>query len=226
MSHRRIPSLPVLGLAALAVAPLLGLAGCARRSGANYPEALPWSVAVPVGDMSLDRGGWIVGQQKGIWKVTQEVMGQAPAHLGFVIAREHREVRGGPTFTMYEVTTTDRKDVIGFVDSLGNATRFVTGRNGSVEKVKVGNNRLDLSVAAIFDTVRPVELVATTERALAAEALFASWDKDADGLITRSDDPEKNEFPAQPAQIKRFLAADANRDGKLDRTEFQATLDF
>ena len=226
MSHRRIPSLPALGLAALAVAPLLGLAGCARRGGGSYPEALPWSVAVPVGDMSLDRGGWIVGQQKGIWKVTQEVMGKAPTQLGYVIAREHREVRGGPTFTMYEVTTTDRKDVIGFVDSLGNATRFVMGRNGSVEKVRVGNNRLDLSVASIFDTVRPVQLVPTTERALASEALFASWDKDGDGLITRSDDPEKNEFPAQPAEIKRFLAADASRDGKLDRTEFESTLDF
>lgn len=227
MSHRRIPSLPALGLAALAVAPLLGLAGCAgRRSGAVYPEPTPFAVSVPVGDMSLDRGGWVVGQQKGIWKVTQEVMGKAPAHLGYVTAREHRELRGGPTFTMYEVTTTDRKDVVGMVDSLGNAYRFVPGPNGSVERVPVGNNRLDLSVAAIFDTVRPVELVKTTERTLAAEALFASWDKDGDLLITRSDDPDKNEFPTQPAEIKKFLAADANRDGKVDRTEFEATLDF
>ena len=28
------------------------------------------------------------------------------------------------------------------------------------------------------------------------------------------------------AEIKKFLAADANRDGKVDRTEFEATLDF
>ena len=28
------------------------------------------------------------------------------------------------------------------------------------------------------------------------------------------------------AEIKRFLAADASRDGKLDRTEFESTLDF
>ncbi len=183
-------------------------------------------MAVPVGDMSLDRGGWIVGQQKGVWKVTQEVMGKAPLLLGYVVAREHREVRGGPTFTMYEVTTTDRKDVVGSVDSLGNATRFVPGRNGSVERVPVGNNRLDLSVAAIFDTVRPIELVPTTERALAIEALFTSYDKDGDGQITRSDDLDKNEFPPQPEQIKRFLAADANRDGRVDRTEFESTLDF
>ena len=226
MSHRRILSVPALGLAALAAASLLGPAGCARRSGAVYPEPTPFAVTVPVGEMALDRGGWIVGQQKGIWKVTQEVMGKAPLHLGYVIAREHREVRGGPTFTMYEVTSTDRKNVIGFVDSLGNATRFVNGPDGSVDRVPVGNNRLDISVAAIFDTVRPVQLVPTTERALASETLFASWDKDADGLITRSDDPEKNEFPAQPAVIQRFLAADANHDGKLDRTEFEATLDF
>lgn len=226
MSHCRALSLPALGLAALAVAPLLGLAACARRSGAVYPEPTPFAVAVPVGDMSLDRGGWIVGQQKGVWKVTQEVMGKAPLLLGYVVAREHREVRGGPTFTMYEVTTTDRKDVVGSVDSLGNATRFVPGRNGSVERVPVGNNRLDLSVAAIFDTVRPIELVPTTERALAIEALFTSYDKDGDGQITRSDDLDKNEFPPQPEQIKRFLAADANRDGRVDRTEFESTLDF
>lgn len=224
MSHRHVRSLSALGLAALAVAPVLGLGACAGR--ARGPEPVPFAVAVPVGDLSLDRGGWIVGQQKGVWKVTQEVQAQAPTLLGYVVAREHREVRGGPTFTMYEVTTTDRKDVIGFVDSLGNATRFVPGRNGTIEKVPVGNNRLDLSVASIFDTVRPVTLVKTTERALAIEALFASWDKDGDGLITRTEDPVTNEYPAQPAQIKQFLAADANRDGKIDRTEFEATLDF
>jgi len=228
MSRCRIPFVPALGLVALAAAPLLALGGCAgrRSGGAVYPEPAPFAVSVPVGDMSLDRGGWIVGQQSGVWKVTQEVMGKAPAHLGYVVARAHREVRGGPSFTMYEVTTTDRKDVVGMVDSLGNATRYVPGRDGSIEKVAVGNNRLDLSVAAIFDTVRPVELVKTTERALAVEALFASWDKDGDGAITRSDDIDKNEFPAQAAEIKKFLAADANRDGKVDRTEFEATLDF
>ena len=138
----------------------------------------------------------------------------------------HRELRGGPSFEMYEVTALDRKTVVGSIDSLGNATRFVPARN-TVEAVPVGNNRLELNVQAIFDLGKPVTLEKTTERELAAEVVFNSYDRNRNGLVERDEeDADKNEYPTNPTDVKRFIKADANKDGRLDRTEFEATLDF
>jgi hypothetical protein len=198
---------------ALAAVAALGLAGCrARPAGTEY--TVP-TMAAPVGAMSLDRGAWLVGTTKGLWDVTVpgDTPSSKPVRIGYVTAREHREVRGGPAFTIYEVTGLDRTSPVGIVDSLGNAKRFKPRVNGHQEIEDAGNSTLNFSVQAIFETTKPVTLTATTERKLAFELL------DADGNGTL----DATEFPAIAA---RRGSPDTNRDGKVDWNEFDADDDL
>ncbi len=198
---------------ALAAVAALGLAGCrARPAGTEY--SVP-TLGAPVGAMSLDRGAWLVGTTKGLWEVTVpgDTPSSKPVRIGYVTAREHREVRGGPAFTVYEVTGLDRSSPVGIVDSLGNAKRFKPRVNGHQEVEDAGNSTLNFSVQAIFETLKPVTLTATTERKLAFELL------DADGNGTL----DATEFPAIGA---RRGSPDTNRDGKVDWNEFDADDDL
>jgi hypothetical protein len=160
-------------------------------------------------DILLNRGDWLVGQQTGVWTVTVPSSSPkaAPERIGYVTSRRYREVRGGPLFTMYEVTSLDRNDVIGIVDPLGNAKRFRPLRNGEVATDDVGNSTLSLSVQAVFDTAQPVTLDRATERALAFEAL----DVNRDGTL------DKTELPRLASGRDPM---DVNRDGKIDASEF------
>jgi hypothetical protein len=198
----------------VAVAAALLLPGCAGR-GRRPASPTDIEAIIPSGTVSLNRGDWVVGQTKGVWKVEAQpaTSNAAPERLGYVTARLYREVRGGPTFTMYEVSTLDRAEIVGTVDSLGNAQRFRPRRDGGIDTEKMGNNTLALSVQAIFGTMRPVTLVATTERALAFEAL----DLDKDGLL------DATEFPRV---ADRMISPDRNRDGKVDPQEFDAADDL
>ena len=232
MSIRRPLTLSIRSLAALAVVlAATGATGCS--SGPRSPwgtaqivDETP-ALARPSGDFAVNRGDWVVGKQTGVWTVLASPEGRdAPRRIGYMTSSNHREVRGGPSFQMYEVTSLDRKTVLGSIDSLGNATRFVKVRN-TVEAVQVGNNRLELNVQAIFDLIKPVTIEKTSERELAAEVVFASYDHNGNGIIERVEgDPVQNEYPSNPVEVKRFIKADANKDGKLDRTEFEATLDL
>lgn len=198
---------------ALAAVAALGLAGCrARPAGTEY--SVP-SLSAPVGAMTLDRGAWLVGTTKGLWEVTVpgDTPSSKPVRIGFVTAREHREVRGGPAFTVYEVSGLDRSSPVGIVDSLGNAKRFRHIGNGHQEVEDAGNSTLNFSVQAIFQTLKPVTLTPTSERKLAFEAL------DADGNGTL----DATEFPAIAA---RRGSPDTNRDGKVDWNEFDADDDL
>jgi hypothetical protein len=196
------------GIVLLAAAAVAG--GCRGSRPRDVPPG-PGGHLAPVGqpgDLSLNRGDWLMGTQDKVWLVLeQSPTGGAPKRIGYVTSRRYREVRGGPQFTMYEVTTLDRKEVIGMVDSLGNATRF-RWAFGGVDQEKVGNAPLPLSVQAIFATVRPLTLEETTERSLAFEAL----DKNGDGLLDRE------EFPRL---ADRVGGADRDRNGKIDRQEFE-----
>ena len=219
----------VASLAVLTV--VLAGAGCSSRNRSPWGtrqivDETP-ALARPSGSFSVNRGDWLVGKETGVWIVLASPVGRAaPQRIGYVTSSNPRELRGGPAFEMYEVTTVDRKTVIGSIDSLGNATRFVPVRN-TVEAVPVGNNQLELSVQAIFDVVKPVMLEKTSERELASEAVFNSYDHNGNGYIERDDkDADKNEYPTNPVDLKRFVKADANKDGRLDKTEFEATLDF
>ena len=194
--------------ALLAAPVVLTAAGCYRVS--NWPVCKDKSCASrPVGDLVLDRGDWLVSDEKGVWKVLEEQdPKKAPVHVGYLILRNYREMRGGPAFNVYDVTRLDRNDQIGTIDGLGNATRFLPKRNGGIETKKVGNSTLALNVTAIFDTIHAITLEATNERKLAFEAL----DMNHDGGLS------KDEYP----RISEPSSADKNHDGKIDYQEFDA----
>ena len=156
----------------------------------------------------IDRGDWMVNRATKVSKVM--VTGEPnrpPRQIGFVEARKYRQRRGGPEFTMYVVTTLDRKEQIGHIDQLGRAYRYEPRRGGTFEKVALGSNTLERNVQAIFDTTQRVTLEPTTERRLAFEAL----DANGDGLL-------------QPAESRSFggriTEADTNHDGVVDFEEF------
>jgi hypothetical protein len=206
------PSLPRRLLALCALATLATAVGCSRR----HPDDFQCAVTVPrgappVGDFSLRRDDWLVGTQTGVWVATvpADVPGMPPVRLGYVVARSHRQVRGGPAFTIYEVTRLDRTVPIGIVDSLGNAKRFKPRRDGHIEVEDAGNSTLALSVGAVFETVKPVTLEATTEHRIAFETL----DADKNGFLDAKEYPTIGAARGSP---------DVNRDGKLDFAEFDA----
>jgi hypothetical protein len=159
----------------------------------------------------LDRGDWMVNQRTRIWKVQiarpQENL--PPRHAGYVIGRNYKQMRGGPAFQMYSVTTLNRNEQIGHIDSIGRATRYAPRRNLGFEEVDLGANSMTNNIAAIFDTPNVVSLEATTERQLAFEAL----DRNGDGGLTRDEVERYGD---------RIANADSNRDGKVDLEEFKA----
>ncbi len=212
---------PRLGLSrALACGAILALsatAACTKtpryRAGGGIPAAkegpgLPGSTAV--GEMSLNRGDWLVGETSGIWKVLADSGGGTPPQpIGHLVARHYREMRGGPVFTMYEVTTLDRHEHVGMIDALGNAIRFVPRRQGGYDSVPAGNSTLEFNVQAIFDTLRPITLEPTSERRLAFEGLDANHD----GGLSAEEWPRVKETNPR---------VDRNGDGKVDYQEFDA----
>jgi hypothetical protein len=197
---------PTFGAVALLAGALCACKSPRYEAPYGQPPEAPAVRGAAPGELVLNRGDWLLGDQSAVFKVLAEPReGGRPVHLGYVVARRYREVRGGPDFRMYEVTTLDRDEQVGLVDSLGNAKRFTPRRGGGIDVVDLGNSHLEASVAAIFDTPRPVTLEATTERRIAFEML----DADRDGYLT-------------PAEWPRSQGAegDANRDGKIDWQEF------
>ena len=152
-------------------------------------------------DLSLNRGDWLMGEQIGIWKILSQPRSGAPERIGYLSQRNYREVRGGPVFSIYEVTSLDRNQQLGIVDSLGNATRYRPRRGGGFDAEDAGNASLELSIGAIFQTVRPILLEKTTEHALTFEVL----DTNHDGFL------DKNEFPRITDRVR---SPDKNRDAK------------
>jgi hypothetical protein len=191
----------------LALTIAVGAAGCRSRGPA--PAGSSGGRLATGSSMSLNRGDWLVGENYEVHLVLAEPQGAgAPERLGYVITKRYREMRGGPEFTMHEVTGLDRENAVGMVDALGNATRFALGPDGSVESVPAGNNALVLGVQAIFQTTRPITLEKTTERALAFEAM----DGNRDGYLDRAEFPRLADRVGNP---------DRNRDGRVDAQEFE-----
>jgi hypothetical protein len=159
--------------------------------------------------LRLDRGDWMVSQGTEVWKVVEGPL-EGPWFLkGYLVARDYRQMRGGPTYRIYTVTTMNRREEIGRIDQLGRAYRYVPQPNAGFIEVDEGVNTLENSVGAIFQTPRPVRLEKTSERRLAFELL----DKDRDGLLQ----PEET-LP----HGDRLRQADVNRDGHVDFEEFDA----
>ena len=197
-----------IAMAALAVTLVAG-AGCARSwsESTGQPGFTERAPLVEPLASRIDRGGWMVSDQARVWKVMESQMGLPERHIGYVVGANYRQVRGGPAFKMYKVTTLDREDQIGHVDALGRAVRYEPQRDGTFRPEPMGTNELPESVAAIFATSRPVRLEETSERRLAFEAM----DLDGNGLLT----------PEETAGFgERLQQADANADGGVDFEEF------
>lgn len=160
--------------------------------------------------MRLDRGDWMVNKASTIHKVlAASAPNRPPRHIGYVEERQYRQMRGGPEFTIYVVTTRDRKEQIGKIDQLGRAVRYEPERNGTFKQVALGSSSRELNIAAIFDTNERITLAPVSERRLAFEAV----DANGDGLL-------------QPAETRTFgdriAGADRNGDGVVDFEEFDA----
>jgi Ca2+-binding EF-hand superfamily protein len=196
-----------LSLACLLAAAAAGGACSSHGRAAPVRSEGPSSSLTGPGEWSLNRGDWLNSEQVGVWLVMEQQREGASKRIGYVVEKHYQEMRGGPIFTMYEVYNLDRRRPIGQVDSLGNAVRFVPIRNRGDESVRVGNAALELSVGAIFETVRPLTLERTTEHALAFEAL----DVNHDGKLDKSEFPRLND---------KFHNPDKNKDGFVDAQEF------
>jgi hypothetical protein len=189
---------------------LLALALASCRSAPAGGSGLPVVSARDDIAQRIDRGDWMVNQRTKVWKVMAASQANRPArHIGYVEQRVYRQRRGGPEFSIYIVTTLDRKEQIGHVDQLGRAFRYEPRRNGDFRQVDLGTNTLQRNVQGIFDTLDRVTLEPTSERRLAFEAL----DVNHDGLL-------------QPEETRSFgdriAGADTNHDGVVDFEEFDA----
>ena len=127
--------------------------------------------------------------------------------IGYLVKTSYRQLRGGPEYDVYEVTTLNRREKIGHIDQVGRAFRYVPRRNQGFDAVDEGVGSLEDSVGAIFQTPKAITLTKTTERELAFEKI----DKNGDGYL----DEEETRMLGD-----RIPGADRNRDGKVDFAEF------
>lgn len=187
---------------------LLAAPGCARRARSSGPSMSGADLA-----RRLDKGDWMVRQGGEVWKVyeAQSVGGETrPArHIGYLMARDYRQERGGPAFRIHEVSTLNRKEVLGRIDELGRVTRYDPVRNGTFEERTLASSSLENNVAAIFGLTSVVSLTKTSERHLAFEALDANHNGTLEAAETES-------FGT------RLSGADRNGDKLLDFAEFDA----
>lgn len=189
---------------------ILATSGCARpwANSTGQPEFSEHALRTEPLASRIDQGSWMVSQRSKVWKVYENRMGQSERHLGFVEENVYRQARGGPEFPMFKVTTRDRNDQIGHIDSLGRAVRYEPRRDGGFEKVDVGTNTLEENLSAIFGTARPIRVEPTSERRLA----FESLDVNGDSVLQRN---EWEPFGRRTGEV------DANGDGNVDFEEFE-----
>ena len=197
------------------VLPLLGVgllvAACTSPEPFSRSTGQPGFTAAAVDSEPLaarmNRGDWMVATKSRIWKVFENQPSGPERHVGYLVGSKYRQVRGGPEFTMYKVTTLDRNDQIGHIDQVGRAVRYEPRRDGEFVEVPVGSSTREENLASIFDTRRTMRVEATNEIRLAFEAL----DDDGDGRLSRTETADWS---------GRVASADANNDGFVDFEEF------
>lgn len=192
--------------------PLLCWALPACSSGASRPRPPAPSGA----DIArrIDRSDLMVRQGSDIWRVLEArtVNGETrpPKHIGYVHAKDYRQGRGGPVLRLHEVTSLNRSEVLGRIDSIGRVTRYEPVRNGTFNEVALTPaGGLEDNVGAIFGSSSTITLEATTERRIAFDVL----DTDDNGLLSSVE---------LGGLGTRIAAADANGDQQVDFAEFDS----
>ncbi len=191
----------------------LVVTGCSRNRSMSRSDEL----AVNIGSRStslpvrLDRGDWMTDKRTAVWNVVEEQGESAGRRIGYLVRTQYRQLRGGPSFEIYEVTTLNRREKIGHIDQVGRAFRYEPRRNQGFQEVDEGVGTLEESAGAIFQTPNRITLTKTSERMLAFEAIDTNGDGVLDADETR-------------AMGDRIPSADRNGDGKVDFQEFD-TLD-
>ena len=160
-------------------------------------------------NFELDRGDWEVSRRTAVWKVQEARENRPPETIGYVTRRMYRQMRGGPEYSVYVVTTMNRNETIGRIDQMGRAWRFEPRRNAGFEEVDLGATSMENGVGKIFQTRHQVTLEQTSERRLAFEA----FDRNGNGAL------EADEVEPHGDPLRR---ADTNGDGKVDFGEFDA----
>lgn len=189
----------------------VGATGCRSRGGlpADPDAALRAGGGSASLAVKLDRGDWMVDRKTRVYKVLEEQPRAQPEHIGYVVACRYRQARGGPVYSLYTVTTLNRREKVGRIDTMGRAFRIVPRRNRGFAEVDLGTAGLENNVAAIFDTQRPVFLEETTERRIAFELL----DQNGDGQLAGEELATVGD---------RIANADRNGDEAVDFEEFDA----
>lgn len=192
-------------MAALAV---MVVAGCQSRDCPPPPRrALSIGCIESNAPFELDRGDWMVSRRTAVWNVMKAREGRPPVRVGYLVERTYRQVRGGPEYTMYDVTTLNRREKIGRIDQLGRAWRYEPQHNAGFEEFDEGISDLERGVADIFRTKRTITLEKTTERRLA----FEVFDRDDSGFL------EVEEVARHGDRLRR---ADTDGDSRVDFEEF------
>jgi hypothetical protein len=155
----------------------------------------------------LDRGDWMVDQRTTVWKVLEEQPTSEAVQIGYLVRCQYRQARGGPAYSLYTVTTLNRREKIGRIDAMGRAYRYVPRRNQGFAEIDEGIGSLENNVGAIFQSRRRIILEQTTERRIAFELLDLNGDGQLAGeeLATVGD---------------RIRNADRNGDDAIDFEEF------
>jgi hypothetical protein len=206
-----MPRLPLLLSLLLSLAGLVLTACSSQPNRGQTPAASGGELAA-----RIDTSDWMVKQGSAIWRVLEDrtVNGETrpPRHIGYVHAKDYRQGRGGPVQRLYEVTSLNRSEVLGQIDSLGRVTRFEPQRNSTFqERPLTPAGRMEDNVGAIFGSSQQITLELTSERRIA----FATFDRDGNGVLAGAELEHTG---------TRILSADADGDKQVDFTEFD-TLD-
>jgi hypothetical protein len=189
---------------------LVMLATAACRTGPSGQQSVQLDGNCENLALRLDRSDWMVNKATNVSNIlAQRAPNRPPEPIGYLVERRYRQMRGGPEFTVYSVTTLDRAEQIGHIDQLGRAFRYEPRRDGSFDTVSAGSNSLDHNIQAIFDTKDRITVVSTSERRLAFERL----DANGDGLLQLTETQSFGD---------RITGADRNGDGVVDFAEFDA----
>jgi len=159
--------------------------------------------------VKLDRGDWMVDRHTRVWRVLEEQPDRPAAQIGYLVRCQYRQARGGPPYSLYTVTTMNRRERIGRIDQMGRAHRFVPRRNLAFAEIDEGAGTLETNVGAIFQTREPIILEETTERRIAFELL----DQNGDGYLMGEELATVGD---------RIANADHDGDERIDFGEFDA----